>query len=558
MGRTMSNSNISSDYWRMTKSSNRILEMVEVLRSLHRVVDLHLPGTEIEGKIDVHWSNPSRSFAGFTNGKNAIYLSPSLVLDKNEFPASTEIFDAMVGVTIHEAGHIKVDSYSVGKELGRASTRGRKNKPPPVTANPILVAVATCGEEVMAENAFASRRRSRQYRDRVNKLLLEESRDFKPIDIPLQDACKMFNRILIGGSLDLPMDAITGQILDILLNNLSKLNRKTSVWTRTYIYRNCAKQIETLLRGMVVATSHSSSSFSSGQKKPGKKMVGDGDPDNYDISSLMPQVPLDEETGNMIQQAMLEEAMDVTQYLADICPAGERIQGEHLITTVSIVAQDENLYLDVDEDYAKQLQWLATLKQQKETVIMRGQEVGLIDRRRIHRIVTDGRIFKDEQQKLSKPKEIVLLMDTSGSMLDYLQLFTLCATFHRVTGMKVYSYNQRYYVGEQANVITRLDRGIETIKVHPDGFTPSGEAILYIAGLLHKSGGGMILHFSDGDANGAIALGTAQRLVAQQFPDVHVCHISNGKLRDVPYVEVSSPQEFAGLLKAKLAELWGM
>ena len=93
-----------SDNWRIQKSTLPAIEGAYILKALCKVAG----SRGITGNVSFH-TNAIVSSAGEGN----ICIGGAGLFDPTQVPISPENFDALVGLTLHEAGHIEVNSDGV-------------------------------------------------------------------------------------------------------------------------------------------------------------------------------------------------------------------------------------------------------------------------------------------------------------------------------------------------------------------------------------------------------------------------------------------------------------
>ena len=128
---------------------------------------------------------------------------------------------------------------------------------------------------------------------------------------------------------------------------------------------------------------------------------------------------------------------------------------------------------------------------------MHGEQYGRIDKRHLHRIGTDQRIFSLRYKFPDGFPNTRILIDLSGSMSgqEADEVLEAAGALQTLVNAEVWCYN--HYDGK-VNLV-RMDEGklIHTFK--PDGQTPSGLAIVGVSLGMKKDG--LIIHLTDGEHN---------------------------------------------------------
>jgi len=265
------------------------------------------------------------------------------------------------------------------------------------------------------------------------------------------------------------------------------------------------------------------------------------------------------------EKLLAEEASDVSQLVSSLVSDMTDISARYSRPNPVITKNVSTLalgYWEPDEKLVKALMWLRNIKTSRDTVILRAQETGKIDKRRLYRAPIDGLVFRDTRTKKKVKKRIWLLMDGSGSMLDRAEMFKLCAAIKGVLPeARVYTYHDICRRTE----IMRLDTKLRMIRIKATGETPSGDAIIFVGHLLQQGGGGLLIHFTDGTVNSGISILGAYRVVEKKLPKVvlinsakDLWYLDSSHLRRIHNIQISDEKDFAKLLQESVAKVWGL
>jgi hypothetical protein len=529
-----------SERWRINKSGIKELEYVEVLRSLGRLVAYHTDTYDIKYATKAG----ARPFYTELNVhrklKPVIYINPKAVKDSDEFPLPGDKFDVLCGLTLHEVAHILVGSFDVSYKCWDDVSR----------------LVMEVGEELCADNYFTKNSKQWEY--------IRTARDFYgEIQLrcntsnPLLDALTAYTSIAIYNKPVTDISEVGKELLPIIVREFHDLTKR-SPDDRVRVYKEVARQINEKL-GL-----EAGSSTDDHRKERIHKQTAEA-------RANMPkewggdQTYLTQKEAAQTEKLLAEEASDVSQLVSslvsDMTDIGARYSRPNPIITKNVSTLTLG-YWEPDEKLVKALMWLRNIKTSRDTVILRAQETGKIDKRRLYRAPIDGLVFRDTRTKKRVKKRIWLLMDGSGSMLDKAEMFKLCAALKGVLPeARVYTYHD---ICRRTEII-RLDTKLRMIRIKPTGETPSGDAIIFVGQLLQQAGGGILIHFTDGTVNSGISILGAYRVVEKKLPKIVLINSANdlwyldsSKLRRIHNIQIRDEKDFAKLLQESVAIVWGL
>tara|TARA_Y100000310_G_scaffold345164_1_gene462314 strand:+ start:1558 stop:3408 length:1851 start_codon:yes stop_codon:yes gene_type:complete len=546
-----------SDYWRINKSSIKELELVEMLRSLQRLSRHHLPDTIKLGYTD--------DYAGYCTAEE-IKINPALALEAAQYPVGGKNFDTIAGVTLHEIAHHLIQSPTILENL-KAKTRGSVGK------QTLATELSKLGEDYVADGHFKGKQN--QYIQKARRFYSKHYRAKQGIDSndgfdqlntgnPLADAFNAYASLIIyQEQIDATkLSAKGNELLQIIFKNFGKLREQDSQ-TRTVTYLKTMWELNSIMEKdakMQRVTDPKGKRLRSQPRiqdyaddKVGELAKGiEGLPDANTKTVDVNQTTLTPEEMQKIEEYQAEEASDVTDLLNNLI--AEQIQQEYAdgsedAGTLSreqvrqMVKQkmysrrtDESRecvyhgksaetirYWDTDEDMRKALSWLRNIKSVRDRITLRRLESGKLDSRRLYRSSIDGCIFKNTKTKKNQQRRIWLVMDGSSSMSGESHIYELCATVNAVLpNARVLLYGTADHNNTH---IYRLDDSKGMLRQSPHGNTPSGDAVLYAATVLNKEGGGLLLHFTDGEPNTGLKFEEALDIVDCKFPKVTVLNV---------------------------------
>jgi len=142
----------------------------------------------------------------------------------------------------------------------------------------------------------------------------------------------------------------------------------------------------------------------------------------------------------------------------------------------------------------------------RQTHFNRGLTSGKIDRRRLFRAHTTQQAFQQKKHCYQLERNVVLLVDATGSMADPVKWDKTETVFQTLFhALHDYNRNAKLFAYNEVNGscrISELYRNGVMYTIHPNGKTASGEAIIATAiKLKHLAGRSLIIHITDGASN---------------------------------------------------------
>ncbi|MBI5920505.1 MAG: VWA domain-containing protein [Betaproteobacteria bacterium] len=203
---------------------------------------------------------------------------------------------------------------------------------------------------------------------------------------------------------------------------------------------------------------------------------------------------------NLIEAELPQKNKDFTEQVKGNVAKFEtvvRIEGNDIV----MMARNR-----VDAKLLRQIEQVVRSATDRRSVFNRGLTSGKIHRRRLYRALTTGAVFQEKKHEFELRKNVVLLVDATGSMADptkwdkaemiYQTLFTALLSY--TANARLFAYNEV----KNACRITELYRGGRMLMVLPHGKTASGEAIIATALSTRTPGKKtLLIHLTDGASN---------------------------------------------------------
>ena len=185
----------------------------------------------------------------------------------------------------------------------------------------------------------------------------------------------------------------------------------------------------------------------------------------------------------------------------------------------------------------KDLDWVRRIKTTFSKQTRRGQENGLLDRRRLYRHYTDDLAYKKSSKTQKNVLALVLLLDSSQSMIHHKPIYEAAKALHTIVkniDILIYSLDTQY----KRTKIQNITFDGKFRKVHTEGYTPSAEALAATAIKFPES---LLIHFTDGDPNGAFSPATALKQITNKDPKIQIVNILMGSRTRVETIKRHYP-----------------
>lgn len=579
---------VLSTQWRINKSSIPVLELANALRALAKVVGTVETQTK-SVTFNSEGGGGNKSFNAASLGM--IKIDPRFAL--KETPISPEHMDILVGLAAHEAGHTLVHSEDIittrvskiGEEiycdaqvgrvypvLGRYIRKARVAYNVPKEdvnwADPIAVwtAVSIYGHSPSVTLPI--------WVMRLLPKLLEASIQLTTKELPTWARAKIYS--------DLDVALTEAEKLRDIQSKLSGGREQESYEVRKQEADNKTESYEDYNRNS--GSNGGSGEDTDGEDTDNKDKDSEGseedkdskeDPNEDGNEGSDPSESSDPNTDPMSKALATSRAQSQSQLQSqsnakvphkrggDLLPMHTEKEGmnpellEEVMESIEMEVEDltseiasllETAHLQgalnsviwtkrpntepakgLDESLYRQLLWAQSLKNSVGRQSLRGQEYGKVDSNRLYRAAIDGLVFKASRKLPLKEVKLLVLLDASSSMdtLAKESVYKASQALHKVfPKIEVVSYS-----GDNNLTLTTVAGPTFAHRViRPYGGTPSGGALLTMARHLKD---GLILHFTDGEANANIPIETAMRMIEDEFPkikvlDVRLREYSNG------------------------------
>ncbi len=509
-----------SSNWRVNSSSIKSVEGAYILRALRKVAGVAgLPGTY---RLRFKVPNDTNDLAPENDD---VKIEAGDVFKKAPIPPHN--LDVLVGRTLHEVEHYSINTIGVWLSCQHKVSRDERA---------LFQAFVSIGEDVVIDHRLMANENLCEYyetalgelfgpRRRVNITSL--------LDIWIEYALAKNRSILawVPAALRDSMD----ELVDLTQRLAAPMDRLTGTRTRAEEY----VATWAVIRDGVLhpPTLDEMGGEGIGGDAPESAQEGAGQPnvsaptnnnqpgdESHDLPQLnSDQAPIDPSLARAIEEAMVSDTEDVTNKVyGDFEEAGYTCKhGINFVVTRK--RETKTIAIRPDPEQCRKLERVLTIRKRLQARVMRGEEFGKLDMRRLYRSQTDQRMFKLKYRFPDGFPETAILVDMSGSMSGKQaeEVITAATSLASVVKCKVWSYAE----SSSEIKLVKLDDGKVTHGCTPSGNTPSGVALVGVADTLKK--GGLIIHLTDGEHN--VEFGPAEAMDVLNRKGVGAVHLIWGE-----------------------------
>lgn len=536
-----------SDNWRINKSSLMAVEGAQILRALQKVAG----AAGLPSPYKVRFATSSiHSGINFTDHEVVIGAGRLF----QEAPMPSDKMDVMVGLTLHEVGHYTIGTKQVSDAIGN-NTRYT----PPIEAD-LFQSFVNIGEDVVVESRTLANPNLSDYEKSLHNWIVPNLRAAKTnrllelwieyalghkaeamLDLPPEMNEAMSQLAALTGWLrrlensKSPMDRVLAYqrywstLKDIILNPPMPPKPESEQTTGQDESGKSESQGQSESPPAESAkpdeTGEPESPSSSGAEEPAPKEPEQGESaksssapepgddsdskvtgqtsgaeaveDEMDVPlAPRPEDNIDDDLVKQIEEAVESESEDITDQVLE--EFGDQLMPQHPWQQRSIIRSRETKTPTIkpDAQLRKKLERIMTIRKRLQARTMHGEQYGRIDKRHLHRIRTDQRIFSLRYKFPDGFPNTRILIDLSGSMSGKQadEVLEAAGALQTLVNAEVWCYNNT----NQINLV-RMDEGKLIHRFEPGGNTPSGIAIVGVS--LGMKRDGLIIHLTDGRHN---------------------------------------------------------
>lgn len=541
-----------SSNWRINKSGIMAVEGAQALKALRKVAGaVGLPSDfQVKFATKTHGS-------GIDFDKHEVVIGAGRLFTEAPIPA--DLFDVLVGLTLHEVGHMNIHTDKVWSDIPWNTT------PMTDTEKAVFQKFINIGEDIVIESSIRANKNLAEYDEALHSWAMTQMREAQPhrlLEVWIEYALGHKS----SGVLSLPDELV--EPMQQLVALTGWLRKEPSYIERANAYVKYWGEVKDAIlnppkppeppppdedgepgnAGEPQPESQSESSTSE-PDSPKEEDSEDGEPtqpesneDNEDDGGEdddtepsadlddedddetgddefdMPLTPqpddaISDELAKDIEDAIESESEDITDEVLEAL--SEHTGKAERASTVIRSRETNTPLIKPDQLLCKKLERVMTIRKRLQTRTMRGEQYGQIDRRHLHRIKTDERVFSLRYKFPDGFPNTRILLDLSGSMSrgQADEVLEAAGALQTLVNAEVWCY---YNDGEVQ--LIRVDDGKLIRQFSPAGNTPSGLAIVGVAVGLRK--GGLVIHLTDGQHNSGQSPWTAHWVLRKRGIDL--------------------------------------
>lgn len=523
-----------SDNWRINKSGNMPIEGANIIRSLTKVAGA--AGLDKGYKVRFATQHSGAGIYMEAGAERVLYVGGAGIFTEAPMPAQK--FDVLVGMTLHEVGHFRIDTQCVWNELMRfvKAKRGRLTK----YEERQLRKFTNIAEDIAVEAALRANPNLADYEEAMRNWFIpqmDEASSNKLLDLWAEYALgHKANFDKFSPDINEPMSELIRLTRDIRTKNAHARQRASwyaEAWDKV---RNCVidppPPVKQNTPKKQQPQEEQESMEGDGKKDKDEELeepkqkggADDKDEDGEDEedeelesggqsqdAQPEPEIkpperkmqgadsfeslaePMSEKLMEAIEQALEDESDDISeQVMEEVAP----IYTGYKNPRVTRKRETKSPTVKADMKLSKQLTRILTIRKRLLRRDMHGELYGRIDKRHLDRIATDQRVFKQRFKFPDAFPKTKILLDLSGSMSGKQaeQVLEAAGALTTVIDAEVWTY------ADQGDVtLTRVDDGKLVHTIQPNGGTPSGLAMSGVAIGMRR--GDLIIHLTDGHSN---------------------------------------------------------
>ena len=516
---TSNNRTARSSNWRINSSSVKAVEGAYILRALKKVAG----AVGLPAGYKVRFTTKGAT-SSFDSDNEQVQIGAGDLFTKAPIPA--ENLDILVGRTLHEVAHQTINTAGVW-----ASCLHKV----PQAERPLFQTFVSVGEDIVIDAKLTANENLRDYYEaamekalknrsapKMNSLLelwveyalVKNTEIMMEVMYELSDSMQELAELT--EKLRVPMDRFSGTRL--------RAEYYLSSWGVVKEWVLHPPELPDSAMGGLGVPEQADEGEEMDIDGPTQKGPTDqkGEKDDFSTPMDADTAPIDQKLANDIEEAMVSDTEDITQ---DIYKEFEEAGFKTTSRGFLITRKNETRTIQIrpDPELCRKLERILMIRQRLQSRVMRGENYGKLDMRKLHRSQTDQRIFKLKYRFPDGFPESAILVDMSGSMSgEQAEEVIIAATsLANVVKCQVWAYAQQ----SSEIAVTRLNEGTITHSCRPEGNTPSGVALAAVADTLKK--GGLIIHLTDGEHN--VEFGPAEAMQLLKKRGINAVHLLWGE-----------------------------
>ncbi len=518
-----------SSNWRVNSSSIKSVEGAHILRALRKVAG----AVGLQASHKVRFSTNARLTEADLERED-IRIDAGDLFTKAPIPP--ENLDILVGRTLHQVDHYTINSSGVWSSCYYKVAEPERE---------MFRAFVDIGEDIVIDHRLTSNVNLRDYYEAAMDKLFNGRRPphlNNILEIWIEYALA-HNDLILAEIPAILKSAISGLVA--LTDQLQEpMDRLTGTRRRAELYSATWSDIREFVMHPPELPDDGSpdgggrpedSPDGDPQYKNGRTMPGPTDrhtpnpkehADDLPLMNATP-APIDQKLAEAIEEAMASDTEDITkQVYRDFEESG--YNARNIAFVVTRKHETKTIPVKPDPEQCRSLERVLTIRKRLQGRVMRGENYGKLDMRKLHRSQTDLKMFKLKYRFPDGFPDTAILVDMSGSMSGKQaeEVITAATSLSMVVKCRVWSYAEH-----SAEIkLVKLDDGKVTHASAPGGNTPSGIALVGVAETLKP--GGLIIHLTDGEHN--VEFGPAEATQVLNKKAINAVHLLWGK-REGPY-----------------------
>lgn len=506
-----------SSNWRVNSSSVKAVEGAYILRALKKVAGaVGLPaGYKVRFAV-------KGATSSFDADNEQVQIGAGDLFAKAPIPP--ENLDILVGRTLHEVAHQTINTAGVWASC--------LHKVPQIE-RPFFRTFVSVGEDIVIDQKLTSNENLRDYYEAAMEKALANRREpaansvlelwveyalAKNTDIIMQAMYELSDSMqelaALTEKLRVPMDRFSGTRL--------RAEYYLASWTVVKEWVLHPPELpDSAMGGLGVpeeGEENEEMDINGPTQKGPTDQKGDKEKDEFATPMDSETAPIDKRLAADIEEAMVSDTEDITSEIyKEFEEAGFKSNSRGFLITRK--NETRTIQIRPDPELCRKLERVLMIRKRLQSRVMRGENYGRLDMRKLHRSQTDQRIFKLKYRFPDGFPDSAILVDMSGSMSgEQAEEVIIAATsLASVVKCQVWAYAQQ----SSEIAITKLNEGTVTHGCRPEGNTPSGVALAAVADTLKK--GGLIIHLTDGEHN--VEFGPAEAMQLLKKKGINAVHL---------------------------------
>jgi hypothetical protein len=511
-----------SDNWRINKSSLMAVEGAQILKALQKVAG----AAGLPAGFHVKFASGG-TVSGLVVGGTEITIGGGKLFKEAPIPADK--FDVLVGLTLHEVGHQQIGTDNVWDKVRYLHGDDHERA--------VLQEFVNIGEDIAIESRLLANPNLVDYEDALFNWATSKMKEAHPNKL-----MELWIEYGLGHKSDrlanlLPeMDEPMAQLVALT----GWLRHEHDYYERATAYQSYWNAFKDIILHppeppkppeppLPLAGADADPQSSPAPKSPDDEMEdsndkttpkndsdletpdgsqdGDGEQDTgkepQENDKLeRPLAPdsadsIDKELAEAIEDAIQSDSEDITEQVLEEFRNQSAAKVTERIIPIIRSRETKTPLIKPNPTLCKRLERIMIIRKRLQARVMHGEKYGRIDKRHLHRVGTDERIFNLRYKFPDGFPDTRILIDLSGSMSGRQadEVLQAAGAMQTLVNAEVWCYDE----SDKTVNLVRMDEGKLVHQYHSSGGTPSGLAIVGVS--LGMKRGGLVIHLTDGGHN---------------------------------------------------------